>query len=110
MSVLTNRWLILSLVENLAAQPQASVPQASGGLGYNKSHLSILEQPAEPDDIIGAHQQSTSTRLELHQAILAIFNKIYFRRLRTLSLAWSEGKSVFFESYNNTIFPLILQQ
>jgi hypothetical protein len=30
----------------------------------------------QPDDIIGTHQQSTSTRLEQHQAILAIFNKI----------------------------------
>jgi hypothetical protein len=64
----------------------------------------------QPDDIIGTHQHSTSTRLEQHQAILAIFNKISFRRLRTLSLPWSEGKSVSFESYNNTIFPLIVQQ
>jgi len=39
-----------------------------------------------------------------------ILGKNSDRRLRTLCLPWSEGKSVSFEGYNNTIFPLIMQQ
>ncbi len=60
-------------VEDLSAQPDTSVPQASGDWAATKGAYRFWDNPrVEPDNIIGAHQQSTSTRLEQHQVILAI--------------------------------------
>lgn len=73
MSVSTNAWLILLIVENLAAQPDASVPQASGDWATTKATYRFWDNAqVQPEDIIAAHEQRTSARLKQHSVILAI--------------------------------------
>lgn len=73
MLVLTSAWRRSLIVEDLSAQPDASVPQASGDWATTKATYRFWDNPrVQPEDIIGAHQQSTRARLEQHEVILAI--------------------------------------
>lgn len=61
------------IVEDLAAQPETSVPQASGNWSATKATYCFWATPrVQPEDIIDAHQQRTRARLAEHPVVLAI--------------------------------------
>ena len=61
------------IVEELAAQPEASVPQACGDWAATKAAYRFWDNPrVQPEDIISAHQHYAKERLQGHRVILAI--------------------------------------
>ncbi len=61
------------IVEELAAQPEASVPQACGSWAATKATYRFWDNPrVYPEGIISGHQRYTKERLQGHQVILAI--------------------------------------
>ncbi len=58
-----NRRLV-KVVEDLAGQPEASVPQACGDWAATKGAYRFWDNPnVEPDSVLSAHQQVTVDRL-----------------------------------------------
>lgn len=64
---------LINIVENLSAQPDASVPTASGDWAATKATYEFWKSPRiEAEDIREAHQLSTTDRAKKHDIILAI--------------------------------------
>jgi hypothetical protein len=64
---------LVRLVEDLAAQPNESVPQACGDWAATKAAYEFWKSPRiKPDDIRTAHQKSTVERVKEHNVVLAI--------------------------------------
>jgi hypothetical protein len=64
---------LVRLVEDLAAQPNASVPQASGDLAATQAAYEFWSSPHIKAQAIGeAHQKSTLERVKQHTIIIAI--------------------------------------
>jgi hypothetical protein len=64
---------LVRLVEDLAAQPNESVPQACGDWAATKAAYEFWKSPPiKPDDIRTAHQKSTVERVKEHNVVLAI--------------------------------------
>src|SRR5919199_3414498 len=64
---------LIRLVSDLAAQPNASVPQASGGLAATQAAYEFWKSPyIKPEAITKAHQRSTLERVKQHSVIIGI--------------------------------------
>ena len=64
---------LIKIVENLAQQPHASIPQASGDWANTKATYNFWQSSRiEAQDIIEAHQKQTSQRASKEEIILAI--------------------------------------
>lgn len=64
---------LAKVVEDLAAQPESSVPQACGTWPATKAAYRFWDNPrVKPDCILSGHQQSTVERLQGQDTILAI--------------------------------------
>jgi hypothetical protein len=64
---------LVRLVEDLAAQPNASVPQASGDLAATQAAYEFWSSPHIKAQAIGeAHQKSTLERVKQHTIIIGI--------------------------------------
>ena len=64
---------LVRIVEDLAAQPTSSVPQASGSVAATTAAYDFWSSPYfEPDDIRAAHIKSTVERIEEHEIVLMI--------------------------------------
>ena len=64
---------LVKIVEDLAGQPEASVPQACEDWASTKGVYRFWDNPkVEPDSVLSAHQQSTVDRLQGQDTILAI--------------------------------------
>jgi hypothetical protein len=56
---------LVKVVEDLAEQPEASVPQACGDWAATKGAYRFWDNDkVEPDSILSAHQQSTVNRIQ----------------------------------------------
>ena len=64
---------LIQIVEDLAAQPNASVPEASRDRAAMQGMYDFwANRRVSPDAIIGAHAQRTIARMSKHQTVLAI--------------------------------------
>lgn len=64
---------LITIVENLAQQPHASVPQASGDWANTKATYNFWKSSRiEAEDIIEAHQKQTTQRASKEKIVLAI--------------------------------------
>lgn len=64
---------LMKMVEDLASQPESSVPQASGDWASTKGAYRFWDNDkVEPDAIIHAHELSTVERLSDHDIVLNI--------------------------------------
>ncbi len=64
---------LVRLVEDLAAQPNASVPQASGDLAATQAAYDFWSSPhIKAEAIRKAHQSSTIERVKQHSIVIAI--------------------------------------
>lgn len=64
---------LMKMVEDFAAQPESSVPQASGNWASTKGAYEFWKNgKVEPDAIIQAHEQSTMERLMSQDTVIAI--------------------------------------
>ena len=64
---------LIKIVENLAQQPHASIPQASGDWANTKATYNFWQsERIDAEDIIEAHQKQTVQRASKEQIILAI--------------------------------------
>ncbi|BAY85467.1 transposase [Calothrix parasitica NIES-267] len=61
------------LVEDLASQPNSSVPQACGDIAATSAAYDLWSSPYfQPSDILNGHIKSTVERIKEHSVILAI--------------------------------------
>jgi len=64
---------LIRIVSDLAAQPNASVPQASGGVAASQAAYEFWKSPyIKPEAIASAHQHSTLERVKQHSIVIAI--------------------------------------
>lgn len=64
---------LVKIVEDLAAQPNESVPTACGNWAATKATYNLWKSPRiKPDDIRLSHQISTVERSKEHSVVLAI--------------------------------------
>lgn len=64
---------LVRIVEDLAAQPASSVPQACGNIAATTAAYDFWSSPYfEPDDIRNAHIKSTVSRIKEHDVVLLI--------------------------------------
>jgi hypothetical protein len=64
---------LIRLVSDLAAQPNASVSQASGDLAATQAAYDFWQSPrVKPEAIVLAHQRSTVERIKQHSIVIAI--------------------------------------
>jgi hypothetical protein len=64
---------LIRIVSDLAAQPAASVPQASGNLAATQAAYKFWKSPyIKPEAIALAHQRSTLERIKQHTTVIAI--------------------------------------
>ncbi|MBE9197825.1 transposase [Nodularia sp. LEGE 06071] len=64
---------LIRIVEDLAAQPDSSVPQASGNMAATKAVYNFCTSPYFPaSEIRQGHIDSTIGRIKEHQIVLAI--------------------------------------
>jgi hypothetical protein len=64
---------LIKIVENLAGQPHASIPQASGDWANTKATYNFWQSSRiEAQDIIEAHQKQASERASKEEIVLAI--------------------------------------
>jgi hypothetical protein len=64
---------LISIVENLASQPNTSVPQASGNIAAACATYDFWNSPYfHPSDIIAAQTKSTVERIKEHSIVLAV--------------------------------------
>jgi Transposase DNA-binding/Transposase Tn5 dimerisation domain len=64
---------LIQLVEDLAAQPNRSVPQACGNIAATSAAYDLWKSPYfQPSDIRQAHIESTIERIKGHERVLAI--------------------------------------
>lgn len=70
---------LIKIVENLAQQPHASVPQASGDWANTKATYNFWKSKRiKFEDIIDPHQKQTAQRASKEKIILAIQDKARF--------------------------------
>jgi hypothetical protein len=64
---------LITIVKNLASQPSASIPQASGDWANTKATYNFWDsERIEYEDIIDAHRRKTAERASSEKVILAI--------------------------------------
>ncbi|BAY98548.1 transposase [Tolypothrix tenuis PCC 7101] len=64
---------LIRIVEDLAAQPSASIPQACGNVAATTAAYDFWNSPYfEADDIRNAHIKSTVSRIKEHETVLMI--------------------------------------
>ncbi|MEQ9001076.1 MAG: transposase DNA-binding-containing protein, partial [Coleofasciculus sp. B1-GNL1-01] len=64
---------LIRIVSDLAAQPNASVPQASGDLAATQAAYEFWKSPyVKPEAITSAHQSSTVERVKKESVVIAI--------------------------------------
>jgi hypothetical protein len=64
---------LIRIVSDLAAQPNASVPQASGGVAATQAAYEFWKSPyIKPEAIASSHQHSTLERVKQHSIVIAI--------------------------------------
>ncbi|MBP5977951.1 transposase [Brasilonema sp. CT11] len=64
---------LVKIVEDLAAQPSSSVPQACGNIAATSAAYDFWNSPYfQPDDIRNAHVKSTVARIKEHDVVLMI--------------------------------------
>ena len=64
---------LIKLMEDLAAQPTASIPLASGGWAETKAAYRLLDNPAlEWRDLLEVHTLRTGERLQGHPVVLCL--------------------------------------
>jgi hypothetical protein len=64
---------LIRIVSDLAAQPNASVPQASGDLAATQAAYEFWKSPyIKPEAITNAHQSSTVERVKKESVVIAI--------------------------------------
>jgi hypothetical protein len=64
---------LIRIVSDLAAQPNVSVPQASGDLAATQAAYEFWQSPyIKPEAIAAAHQRSTLERVKQHSVVIAI--------------------------------------
>ena len=64
---------LIQIVEDLAAQPTASVPQASRDAAAVQGTYDFWKSPhVKPDKILVVHRDSTLERIKEHSVVLAI--------------------------------------
>lgn len=64
---------LVRIVEDLAAQPSSSVPQACGNIAATSAAYDFWNSPYfQPDDIRNAHVKSTVDRIKEHDVVLMI--------------------------------------
>ena len=64
---------LMKLMEDLAAQPTASIPLASGGWAETKAAYRLLDNPAlEWRDLLEVHTLRTGERLQVHPVVLCL--------------------------------------
>lgn len=63
---------LITIVENLASQPSASIPQASGNWANTKATYNFWDsERIEYEDIIDGHRRKTAERVSSEKVILA---------------------------------------
>jgi len=83
---------LITIVENLAAQPSASIPQASGDWANTKATYNFWgSERFEPEDIIDAHRMKTAERASSEKVILAIQDTSDFNFTHHKSKTWEQG-------------------
>ena len=83
---------LIKIVENLAQQPHASVPQASGDWANTKATYNFWKSnKIELEDIIDPHQQQTAQRASKEKIILAIQDTSDFNFTHHQAKTWDSG-------------------
>ena len=83
---------LIKIVENLAQQPHASVPQASGDWANTKATYNFWKSnKIEFEDIIDPHQKQTAQRASKEKIILAIQDTSDFNFTHHQSKTWEKG-------------------
>lgn len=64
---------LIRIVTDLAAQPNVSVPQASGNVAATQAAYEFWQSPyIKPEAIASCHQRSTRERVQQHRVVMAI--------------------------------------
>lgn len=83
---------LIKIVENLAQQPHASVPQASGNWANTKATYNFWKSKRiEFEDIIDPHQKQTAQRASKEKIILAIQDTSDFNFTHHQAKTWDSG-------------------
>ena len=83
---------LIKIVENLAQQPHASVPQASGDWANTKATYNFWKSKRiDFEDIIDAHQKQTAKRASTEEIILAIQDTSDFNFTHHPGKTWEKG-------------------
>ena len=83
---------LIKIVENLAQQPHASVPQASGDWASTKATYNFWKsKKIEFEDIIDPHQKQTAQRASKEKIILAIQDTSDFNFTHHQAKTWEKG-------------------
>jgi hypothetical protein len=79
---------LIKIVENLAQQPEASVPQASGDWAATKATYNFWKSKRiEAEDIISPHQKQTAQRASKEKIILAIIENLQLETAQRIKKA-----------------------
>ncbi len=83
---------LIKIVENLASQPHASVPKASGDWANTKATYNFWKSKRfECEDIIDAHQKQSAQRASSEKLILAIQDTSDFNFTHHQGKTWEKG-------------------
>jgi hypothetical protein len=83
---------LITIVKNLASQPSASSPQASGDWANTKATYNFWDsERIESEDIIDAHRRKTAERASSEKVILAIQDTSDFNFTHHKSKTWDKG-------------------
>jgi hypothetical protein len=83
---------LITIVENLAAQPSASTPQASGDWANTKATYNFWSSERfKPEDIMDAHRRKTAERASSEKVILARQDTSDFNFTHHKSKTWEQG-------------------
>ena len=83
---------LITIVENLAAQPSASIPQASGDWANTKATYNFWRSERfESEEIIDAHRRKTAERASSQKVILAIQDTSDFNFTHHKSKTYEQG-------------------
>ncbi len=83
---------LIKIVGNLAQQPHASVPQASGDWANTKATYNFWQSKRfESEDIIDAHQKQSAQRAASEKSILAIQDTSDFNFTHHPGKTWEKG-------------------
>ncbi len=83
---------LIKIVENLAKQPHATVPQASGDWANTKATYNFWQSKRfESEDIIDAHQKQSAQRASAEKIVLAIQDTSDFNFTHHPGKIWDKG-------------------